>query len=268
MNGFNLAAEMETCYNGYKGISSSDKFVESGEKMISIAIVEDELRERNLLREVLERFSREEKETFKITEFHDAMDFLADNRQDYQIVFMDIQMPFMDGMEAAQRFRKRNKTAVLIFITGMVQYAVKGYEVNALDYIVKPVNYHSFVLKMKRAVLEVRKNEDSHFLINTKNGVAKIRKKEIQYVEVQGHQITYHTDQGDIQAYGTMKETIERLGNRSFALCNKCYYVNLYYVTAVVDYTVKLGETELQISHPRKKEFLKALNDYVGGISI
>ena len=78
---------------------------------------------------------------------------------------------------------------------------------------------------------------------------------------------THLLEEKDVEAYGSMKKVMEELPNNTFALCNNCYYVNLYYVTSVEGYLVSIGEIQLQISHPRKKSFMKALNDYVGGCS-
>lgn len=219
---------------------------------MNIAVVEDQEKERKNFIEILNRYAREYQEVFHICEFSDALDFLNETRQDFQIVFMDIQMPFMDGMKAARRFRERDSEAVLIFITAMAQYALHGYEVNALDYIVKPLNYYSFSLKMKRAVGQVRLKENQPFLIRRKDGVIKISLRNIVYVEVMGHRIIYHLENGQVEAYGTMKKVTGEIQNPSFALCNSCYYVNLRYVTAIEGHTLKLGKTELQISHPKK----------------
>lgn len=149
----------------------------------------------------------------------------------------------------------------------MAQYAVHGYEVDAMDYIVKPLNYFSFSLKMKRAVKQIHSREKQQFIINTRNGLVKTSIDEIKYVEVLGHKVIYHLEEKDVEAYGSMKKVMEELPNNTFALCNNCYYVNLYYVTSVEGYLVSIGEIQLQISHPRKKSFMKALNDYVGGCS-
>lgn len=236
--------------------------------MLRAAIVEDQKKDRQELARVLARFSAESGEQIQITEFHDAMDFLEQRKADFHMVFLDIQMPFMDGLTAARKFRERNSQAALVFVTGMAQYAVKGYEVDAMDYLVKPLNYFDFALKMRRVVRFVHSRENQQFLIRTKNSLVKTFVNNIRYVEVMGHKVIYHLEERTVETSGTMKKAMEELPGASFALCNNCYYVNLYYVTAVEGYTVSLGETQLIISHPKKKSFLKALNDYVGGSSL
>ena len=236
--------------------------------MLNIAVIEDDPEARSSLVSILKQYAGEYSETFHIFEFDDAVNFLDHYTEKYQIVFMDIDLPYINGLNAAKRLRELDSVTVLIFITNMTQYAVKGYEVNALDYIIKPVNYSSFALKMKRAVRQAHLLNADPYIINTKNGLIKISRHDIRYVEVSGHKIIYHTDRGEFQAYGTMKQVIEMIGDSSFALCNSCYLVNMYYVTAIENFTVRLGETELQISHPKKKAFLKVLNDYIGGNSI
>lgn len=233
--------------------------------MLRIAVVEDDRRDRMSVVECLRRFEREEKEEIEIEEFGNGVDFLEERRMDLDIVFMDIQMPCMDGMDTAQEFRLQNTETVLIFITNMAQYAMKGYGVNALDYILKPLNYHGFALKMKRAVREVQSGKGQQLLIRHKAGLAKVAFREIRYVEVLGHKIKYHLKDREIETYGSMRSVMGQIDDSSFFLCNSCYYVNLYYVTGVEGFEVYLGNTRLQISHPKKKSFLKALNDYVGG---
>lgn len=236
--------------------------------MLNIAVIEDDPEARSSLVSILKQYAGEYSETFHIFEFDDAVNFLDHYTEKYQIVFMDIDLPYVNGLNAAKRLRELDSVTVLIFITNMAQYAVKGYEVNALDYIIKPVNYSSFALKMKRAVQQAHLLTADPCVITTKSGLRKISRHDIRYVEVSGHQIIYHTDQGEFQTYGTMKQVIKEIDDSSFALCNSCYLVNMYYVTAIENFTVRLGETELQISHPRKKNFLKALNDYIGGNSV
>lgn len=114
----------------------------------------------------------------------------------------------------------------------------------------------------------VKMRRGQQILIRCKTGLLKVSIHDIRYVEVLGHKVIYHMREKTVETYGSMKNVMENLQNHGFALCNNCYCVNLYYVTGVDGYLAKLGDTQLQISHPRKKSFLKALNDYVGGSSI
>lgn len=112
--------------------------------MIHIAIVEDEESYVRQLLEYIERFQQEHFQEIKTSIFRDGDEILEKYSADYDIILMDIQMQFVDGMTAAEKIREMDKSVILMFITNMTSYAVKGYEVDALDYMVKPVEYFSF----------------------------------------------------------------------------------------------------------------------------
>ncbi len=124
--------------------------------MIHIAIVEDEADERNKLSGFLKRYSEENHVDFRVSEFGDAEEFLTGYSAAYDMVFMDIQMPFMDGMTAAERLRKVDPSVVLVFVTNMSNLAVRGYSVDASDFVVKPVTYPSFSAMMTKSIRSVR----------------------------------------------------------------------------------------------------------------
>ena len=107
------------------------------EEMVNIAVVEDNEREREILTEYLKRFSPQ----FAIEVFSSAVIFLTDYTPKYDIVFMDIDMPCLDGMSAAAKMRKLDDRTCLIFVTNLAKYAIKGYEVQAFDFMVKPLTY-------------------------------------------------------------------------------------------------------------------------------
>lgn len=112
-----------------------------GGKMIRIAIVEDETVYKEQLIEYLKEFEQERSETLKIDTFSDGDEIVENYQAQFDIILMDIQMNFMDGMSAAEEIRKIDSEVVIIFITNLAQYAIKGYEVDALDYILKPISY-------------------------------------------------------------------------------------------------------------------------------
>ena len=116
--------------------------------MIRLAIVEDEDLYANQLIEFVNRFKQESNEVFNIVRFRDGDEIVERYKATYDIIFMDIQMQFMDGMAAAKRIRELDSEVIIMFITNMTNYAIMGYEVGALDYIVKPIDYFSFRKKI------------------------------------------------------------------------------------------------------------------------
>ena len=120
--------------------------------MIRIALIEDESEAKDLFMTNLDRYSKEHGVEFTVAHFCNAMTFLESYKPVYDIVFMDIKMPDMNGLDAAHRLRQLDPSVILIFLTNLSQYAVRGYEVNALDFIVKPISYYVLVLKLERAL--------------------------------------------------------------------------------------------------------------------
>lgn len=231
--------------------------------MLQIAIVEDSEDASNLLCEHLKQYQSCVDEQFNITHFPNAVAFLEPYRG-FDLVFMDIELPHMDGMEGARRLRAMDTQAKLIFVTNMAQYAAKGYEVEALDFIVKPVSYPEFAFKMKRAMNAIRVSRKRELVIAQPSGIVRISSNELLYVEVQGHSLTYHTPGQDIRARGTMGSAEEQLAPWDFLRCNNCYLVNPRHIDWVRGYTVQVGDEKLQISHPRRKKFMESLSQWYG----
>ncbi len=230
--------------------------------MLHIALVEDERKEAEIIVRYIKRFSEEKGELYKLTRFSDGIDFISDYKPVYDIVFMDIRMPQMNGMEAAKRLRAVDPNVCLIFITNMGQYALKGYEVDAFDFIVKPIGYSNFRAKLQRAEDASAVRKKRSVCVNTSGGVRIVFLHRVRYVEVRNNMLTYHTQDGSFELRGSLRETEELFDSANFVRCNNCYLVNLDYVTAVKGSTVFLGDDALRISRPRKKEFMSSLAAY------
>ena len=129
--------------------------------MISVAIIEDEDKEMDNIVGALKRYEQEENVNFRLTVFRDAELFLTNYKPVYDIVFMDIMLPGMDGMQAAQRLRKFDESVSLIFLTNMAQFAIKGYEVSAVDFIVKPFRYFDLKMRLDRVCRKINEKQPS-----------------------------------------------------------------------------------------------------------
>lgn len=232
--------------------------------MIHTAIVEDDVQDAALLKQMLDQFAQESGQEFSIQHYPTAESFLQ-TVHSYDLVFMDIEMPGLNGMQAAYKLREFDSQTTLIFVTNMAQYALHGYDVGALDFILKPLQYGSFCMKMKKAVRNIAKNRDTVITLALPNGLVRVAASQIYYVEVQKHYLTYHTETGDYTVRESMRAAEEMLQPMHFMRCNNCYLVNLRRVVSVSDNTVQVGPHTLQISRPRHAAFLKGLTDYLGG---
>lgn len=233
--------------------------------MIRIALVEDEAEVRAQLQGYVQRHTRQYGTEFAVTEFADGMELLDDYRPVYDILFLDVEMKHLDGMETARRVRELDKDVIIVFITNMAQYAIGGYAVGALDYVLKPVPYFAFSQQLLKAVARLEKRAKHYLTVPVEGGLRRLDTASIYYLESEGHRVHFYTDEGDFSAPGTLKAFEEKLADCPFARCNSGYLVNLAQVRELRQSTVQVGPCELQVSRPKRKAFLAALTDYIGG---
>lgn len=231
----------------------------------NIAIVEDEPKYREQLCSFVERFAKEQNLDIQTICFKDGIDLVDGYTAQYDLIFLDIEMPLLDGMTAAEKIRKLDEEVLLIFVTNLAQYAIRGYGVQALDYVLKPITYPAFFMKMQRACQIIGKRKQQFVLLNGENGTARVRESDIYYVEVTDHLLTYHTATGNYRIFGTMKETEKKLSD-TFVRINHGYLVNLLHVEGFSDDMVTVHDEKaavsLKISRSKKKEFVQKLTQY------
>lgn len=232
--------------------------------MIRIAIVEDDDIYKEQLIEFLNRFKHDTGESIEVTTYSDGDEIVQNYTSSFDIILMDIQMNFMDGMSAAEEIRKMDSKVVIIFITSTAQYAIKGYEVDALDYILKPISYFAFSQRLKRAIDRMKKREDQYITINVKGGLQRIKVRDIYYIESQGHNLIFYTKWGELISTGTMKEIDELLSKLYFFRGNRGYLINLEHVDGMKDGCAMVRGEMLLISRSRKNAFMEALTSYWG----
>lgn len=234
--------------------------------MIKIAIVEDEVMYANQLQDYLKQYEKENGELFEITVYTDGDEIVHKYRSQFDIILMDVEMKFMDGMSAAEEIRKVDTEVVIIFITNMPQYAIRGYAVDALDYVLKPVSYFAFSQRLSRAIGRMKKRETKNISVNVKGGTIRLDVANIYYIESQGHTLIFHTASGSYEAPGTMKEVEDKLGRLNFFRGNKGYLINLTHVDGVQDGCALVKGEQLLLSRARRKDFMEALTCYWGEV--
>lgn len=239
------------------------------EMYLETAIVEDNHEAAEVLEQMLGRYAAEKKLEIRIRKYESACAFLQNYCKETDLVFMDISMPCMDGMEAAQKLRELDTSVVLVFITNMAQYATKGYEVDAQNFLIKPLRYSDLRFSMDKAVVNIRRHKrgEGKLSLITDHGAIVLRASEILYVEILKHRLYYYTERGCFDIYGSLRETEEALAPFGFLRCNACYLVNLHYVRWVRRYELVLWngteEIVLAISRNKYKNVLEAFTRFL-----
>lgn len=232
--------------------------------MIKIAIIEDDAKQETELRTYLTKYFSDLRRPIEIASFDRADAFLHGfDRHRYNMIFMDIEMPGTNGMDASKLLRQKDEDVLLFFVTNLAQYALESYEVSAFDYIVKPVNYYNLALKMKRALRLLRNTNDETILVNSVDGQRILSVSDIRYVEIMGHNVIYHTTKGNLSVgYGSLKSIRAQLEPYNFALCDRSFLVNLKFVTGVNKADLYVGSDVLKIARSRRTEFMLTLTKY------
>ena len=233
---------------------------------LRVAVAEDEKTSRQKILDYLLNYQNAGTVRFEISEFEDGEKLVKNYQPIYDIIFLDIEMPRLDGMKAAEYIRQKDEHVILVFITNVARYAVKGYEVQALDYILKPVSYESFSAKLDRVVKMAVRREEKSIVLNTGSDLRKVPISHNLYVEVLRHQVVYHLEEGEVVLRGSLKDAEDLLSGCGFEKCNSCYLVNLRHVRGIREGNALVGSDELQISRARKKPFLQAVTAYIASV--
>lgn len=230
-----------------------------------IAIVEDDKRtQEQLKRYVLQYFEGREKGV-SVAVFSDGDEILEQYSASYDLIFLDIQMQRLAGMDTAERIRQMDEDVSIVFITNLANYAIRGYSVHALDFILKPVNYLVLKQLLTRVERMLDRQPRQYITLPTERGLTRITVSQVYYVETESHAVILHTEKGTYRLRQSMRSTEEMLSEHGFFRCNSCYLLNLAHVEQVKNGKVHIAGKQLAISRPRHKAFMEALTKYMGG---
>ena len=233
--------------------------------MYRTLVVEDEAQEARHLSDLLTRYGKQHGVEFKVTWHSSAMEMLSDKGH-YDLCLLDIEMPGINGMEAAGLLRTYDETIPIIFVTNLAQYAVRGYSVDALDFVVKPVEYHDFAMRLDRAVRIMTRNVRSTMALPTEDGIAVVSHSDLLFVDMLKHDVCYHLADGRVlRERGTMRATAEKLGKDEFVRVSSGCLVNMGRVTRIGAESVTVADgTELFFSRSQKRPGLEKLANFIG----
>lgn len=230
------------------------------------AIVDDDSAMRATLHEYLDRYGAENNTELSVTEFDSGDAFLNEYHAEFDVLFFDVDMPGTDGLDTARRLRRIDSEVSIIFVTNMAQYAICGYEVEALDYMLKPLSYYDFALKFQKALRRVTRSLSHTVSVEAVDGIRRLDTADICYIEVLGHYLVYHmNDKKEIRARGRMDQVTEALTNYGFVRIHKSYLVNLRYLELLKPTMVTLKTESLPVGRAYKENLMRAYLKYQGG---
>lgn len=230
--------------------------------MVKIAIVEDSLSDANRMQEYLERWRASEGEEIQVSIYQRAWDFLSSFNGQFDIIFLDIMLPDKNGVDTAKCIRKVDESVIIVFTTNMKQYAINGYEVNALDFVLKPIRYNRFVLLMKKCVSRIQRDAN-RIQFRVPGTTYSIDVDDIVFVESNGHSVIYNLRNGQtIKKRATLGEVEKQLPVEQFARCSVSFLINLKYVDSIEGEFVIVNDTKLKLTRSKNREFRKAFVGY------
>lgn len=240
-----------------------------GENLIRIAIVDDE----KVIREHIKNLI-EDKHVECLIDTYSTGEALLQVDKCYDIVFLDIQMDGMNGIDTARILRQKTEHTVLVFITGVKEYVFDAFDVAAFHYLIKPIDEQKFADVFKRAVLEVGKKKqqaNEQLFVKTRYRNITLEQNDVLYIESRGKKVEIHTKTEVIDAYAGIGE-LEKQLKQNFYRCHRGYLVNLAFITEYSNDSITLNNSEsIILAKEKYGEFVKVYMRYLkngGGIFV
>ena len=189
----------------------------------------------------------------------EAWSRIADNQID--LMFLDIQMPDLTGLEL---MRSLTEPPAVIFTTAYADYALQGFELDAVDYLVKPFSFERFVQGVKKARARMNPEgkasvQKDHFFVKADYKWVKVMFDQVLYIEGMREYVAIHLPDKRLIVYQSMKKLAEMLEPREFLRTHKSYIISMQHVSAVYGNTVQIGDKELPIGKSYKEAFMQKL---------
>lgn len=232
--------------------------------MLKCVLIEDSKKDAKIFKNNLNLFADKNNISVQLDVFENALLFLPSYQADYDIIFLDIELPFMNGMEVATKIRDKDKQVVIVFITNMAQYAIEGYSVAAFDYILKPVNYYEMSLKLKRLISHLASQNDEWIAIRMERDIIRLKLKEICFLEVDSHYVIWHTVDTKYRSLCTLK-SLEKSLPDYFVQISRWNIVNMKFVESIKENEIHMGSNTLHISRNKYREFVERFAKYLIG---
>ena len=234
--------------------------------MIRIAICDDEKHMSDHIRSFVSDFFRKKNQESIIHMFSSGEELLSYNGQ-IDILFLDIQMKDMDGMETARKLRADQFRGFLVFITVLKEMVFQSFEVQAYDYLVKPVDEKQFEKTMERLYASMQNASEDSLLVQKGYERRIIAMDEIIFCEIIDRKIYLNLTSGEVVDYYERIEKLETKLDNRFYRCHRSYLINLKYLKSYKNGTAYMDNgKEIPVSRLRSREFSGVVLQYMKNI--
>ena len=234
--------------------------------MFSIALCEDNSLQREELKNNLSKVLDEIGVEYKLLTFETGEDLLREYPENLDMLFLDIQMGELTGMETARKVRKYDDKVEIIFITALWDYIQKGYEVRAFRYLIKPVKFKELQEQVTACVENILHKRYTYITIKDKNNVLKIRTEDILFLETFERKVIIHTNSQDYIVKMSMNKLEKELTNKGFFRCHTSYIVNLIKIEEIKKDYLLINKFTLPVSKHRMKNLKLRLTSLLGDL--
>lgn len=224
-----------------------------------VAVVEDDVQEQQRLCAHLQRYAQARGLVLEPLVFADGEEIVRYGTAGLDLILMDIQMEKLDGMAAAQQLRQTDRAIPLIFVTSMVNYAVQGYRVEALDFLVKPVEYSLLESALDRAQARLAQSEPKYIHVRVGKERYRLDVRKLLYAESQNHKLLLQTTEQQVMCTGTLHALTKELWPHGFFCCHAAFLINLDRVEKLDGSDVLVGGCRVPVSKHRRKQLLEQL---------
>ncbi|MGI6011312.1 MAG: LytR/AlgR family response regulator transcription factor [Ruminococcus sp.] len=221
--------------------------------MIRIGICDDENKARDMLRFQIERVEEEgaEEIVYEFSSGKSAVRWLKNHPGEIDLLFLDVEMPEVSGIEAAREIRKFDKNLHIVFVTGYEDFVFEGYRVQALDYLIKPAEDKRLLEVIKRVREKINEGKGEQIIVQNTDGIYRLYQSDILYCFSQKRKVFLVLREKEISCYGKLDQLAQRMG-KTFVRIHQRYLVNGKRVEYVGRDFVRIKDRELPISRSMK----------------
>lgn len=227
--------------------------------MLSIAVCDDEVIECCNMAKRIKEIMEEMKIPCIIRQFRSGGELLQ-ALESFDIVFLDIIMQDLDGMKTAQAFRKKASDKILIFVSSSREYVFEAYDVEAFQYLLKPVDDRKLKNVLQKSIVKTQSRSQEFIIVSRERQKKKLFLDDIYYFEIKGRIVDAHGPEGIFTYYEQIGELENKIRDKGFFRCHKSYLINLKYVDGYSRKEVVLENGEkIVIAKRRYDEFVQEM---------